>query len=58
MINLGSTAISDLKLGGAPVQAVYRGSQLVWSPPSGYFGGMSAQVYGWDRDFQVDWWGD
>jgi phage-related protein len=23
-----------------------------------YFASMSAQVYGWDRDFQVDWWGD
>lgn len=25
---------------------------------SDYFASMSAQVYGWDRDFQVDWWGD
>ena len=25
---------------------------------SNYFAGMDQQVYGWDRDFQVDWWGD
>lgn len=25
---------------------------------SDYFASMSAQIYGWDRDFQVDWWGD
>lgn len=23
-----------------------------------YFSSLSDQVYGWDRDFQVDWWGD
>jgi hypothetical protein len=23
-----------------------------------YFGDMAAQIWGWDRDFQVDWWGD
>jgi len=25
---------------------------------SDYFGGFHSQVYGWDRDFQVDWWAD
>lgn len=25
---------------------------------SDYFASMDQQVYGWDRDFQVDWWGD
>lgn len=23
-----------------------------------YFGDMASQIWGWDRDFQVDWWGD
>jgi hypothetical protein len=32
--------------------ALYRGIG------SDYFSDMSAQLYGWDRDFQVDWWGD
>lgn len=62
MINFGSLSASSLKLGSATVQSVYLGSQLVWptTPPStsDYFSSMSAQVYGWDRDFQVDWWGD
>lgn len=26
--------------------------------PSNYFADMSQQMFGWDRDFQVDWWGD
>jgi phage-related protein len=25
---------------------------------SDYFSSMSSQIWGWDRDFQVDWWGD
>lgn len=25
---------------------------------SNYFADMSQQMFGWDRDFQVDWWGD
>lgn len=25
---------------------------------SDYFASMDQQIYGWDRDFQVDWWGD
>lgn len=25
---------------------------------SDYFSNLADQVYGWDRDFQVDWWGD
>lgn len=28
------------------------------SATGNYFGNLAAQVYGWDRDFQVDWWGD
>lgn len=31
---------------------------LYFSLSSDYFVSMFDQVYGWDRDFQVDWWGD
>ena len=31
---------------------------IYFSLSSNYFGSMSDQLYGWDRDFQVDWWGD
>lgn len=26
-------------------------------PADDYFSNMASQMYGWDRDFQVDWWG-
>lgn len=28
------------------------------SATGNYFGNLAAQVYAWNRDFQVDWWGD
>jgi phage-related protein len=31
---------------------------LYLSLQSDYFGNMASQIWGWDRDFQVDWWGD
>ena len=31
---------------------------LYFSLSSDYFVSMFDQVYGWDRDFQLDWWGD
>jgi phage-related protein len=36
------------------------GNQIdfVQAVASDYFSSMPLQVYGWDREFQVDWWGD
>lgn len=31
---------------------------LYLSLQSDYFGNMASQIWGWDREFQVDWWGD
>ena len=44
----------------AELSIVFNGSDYVigTASESDYFASISAQVYGWDRDFQVDWWGD
>lgn len=39
----------------------YAGNNVVFtyfSLSSAYFDDMASQIWGWDRDFQVDWWGD
>jgi len=42
----------NLALSPKPVTLLY------FSLGTDYFVSMFDQVYGWDRDFQVDWWGD
>lgn len=44
--------VTEFDTTGIPATLIY------FSLSSNYFGSMSDQVYGWDRDFQVDWWGD
>ena len=31
---------------------------IYFSLQSDYFSNMASQIWGWDREFQVDWWGD
>lgn len=40
-MKIGSTTISDLKVGSAAVQKVYLGSQVVWMPAAGEFDPLS-----------------
>ena len=61
---LGSTAASfgrsfQLTADTATRTLALQPATLVYFSLGGdYFSSMSDQVYGWDRDFQVDWWGD
>lgn len=43
---------------GAASLSLKPATLLYFSLSSDYFVSMFDQVYGWDRDFQVDWWGD
>lgn len=43
---------------GAATLSLKPATLLYFSLSSDYFVSMFDQVYGWDRDFQVDWWGD
>ena len=50
--NIARSANVALRLSMKPATLLYV------SLSSDYFVSMFDQVYGWDRDFQVDWWGD
>lgn len=48
-------------LSGETGSFAYTGNNVVFiyfSLSSAYFDDIASQIWGWDRDFQVDWWGD
>jgi phage-related protein len=57
----GITVARSLRLGadtGAIIVTMQPATLAYLSLGGDYFGDMAAQIWGWDRDFQVDWWGD